>query len=127
MGTYGNKELLGEQNAADQPHIGKVIKLVMEKKRMKVADLKHALGRKGGAIYYILRQKYIPVPMLLRISELLDENLLEFYKPKISQPSLGKKEATDLREEIARLHEEMKLLKKENEIFREVLTLRKNT
>lgn len=125
MGNYGSKELLAHQPAGEQPHIGQVIRAILKQKNMTVRDLKAPLGRKGGAIYYHLRQKYLPVPLLLRLSEILDVNLLQYYQPKISQPNRGAEDLKKAMNENDRLSQELTLLKKENEVLREVIAMQK--
>ena len=86
-------------------NIGTVIKNISEKKRITPIQLEKRLGLANRNVYRFFKSKQMSLPMMLKMSEALEENLLSYYHPNV------KPAADALKDENALLRAENEQLK----------------
>lgn len=103
------------------PHVGKMLEQVLTEKRLTKAWLCRQLQVNGGAAKQYIRQQSLHAALLWKIGQLLDFDFFaalsaEFPKKKEALPENKNQE----------LQQQFAELKKENELFRSLLTAKLN-
>ncbi|MES2619784.1 MAG: helix-turn-helix domain-containing protein [Bacteroidota bacterium] len=130
---FHNPAMKSERSYSYKPLlIGAVIKTLCEQKHITPAELAKRVGVNKGNIYRLFTTRTMALPMLFKMSEALDENLLLHYHPNVKPlPNPLQAECEQLKAEneqlkqsvlqLQTLTDENKILKAQLDVLREVM------
>ena len=130
---FSNPALKSDKRYSYKPHlIGSVIKTICEQKHITPSELARRVGVDKGNIYRLFTTRTMAMPMLFKMSEALDENLLLHYHPNVkplpnplqAENEQLKTENEKLKQSLLQLQavaDENKTLKAQLEVLREVM------
>jgi hypothetical protein len=113
-------------------HIGMLIKKISLEKHITPVELEKRMGIKHRNIYRIFNCRTMAMPMLLKASEALGENLLLYFHPNVpllpntlqEENKRLQKENEELKQQLSELTplvDEVKTLRAQLDILREVM------
>jgi len=96
------------------PLLNAHVRQALKSKQLNINRLAKMMNVKQPTASYLMNRGDWYVSELMLVGELLGVNLFEFYVPKITD------ENTQLKSRIAQMEEEMKLIKHENALLKEI-------
>lgn len=101
-------------------HIGKTLKRLLEKQGVSPEELGERIGKGRTTVYAMLRQKYLHSGLMVKISEALKHDIIQYlYQP---EDLPGNKK---LQQKVEEMEHEIETLRKENNYLKELNTLLK--